>query len=392
MSKRTLLIGLSCILFGCGQQVEVISPIVQSITLSDTSMEIRVDESNPLSVSFAPTGASSQIAWTSSDENVATVSTVGVVSGISEGTATIEARALRNKDAVATCEVTILPRKEPDILVSSITLAETKIELEVGETFSVSKDMQVLPENAANRNVVWSTSNNKVAAVNSVGLTKAVAAGTATIIAKAADASGVYAACVVKVNTPAVDPDKPDEPDTDPEPDPRIKVVFDHCDNLDHFSQSEKHRSGVSVMTKGRQEGSGYIRRVTNSDAEVFIFSRDAIDSGIKNKAKGHLCFYFYIDDAEKLSGKAAASGRVEISHSGSPSLQCLFWSSKTFLADQLMDGWNFVDLAFKDATEITPDNPFNPAGPKYFRIYFDGPAASTEFEYGIDCIGFYEE
>jgi len=393
MSKRTLLIGLSCILFGCGQQVEVNSPVVDTITLSETYMEIRVDESNPLSISFEPQGSSSPVTWTSSDESVATVSIVGLVSGISEGKATIEARAIRNKKAVATCEVTILPRKEPDILVNSIKLVQNSIELEIGQTFNIGEGMQVLPENAANRSVTWSTSNNKVAAVNNSGLVKAVAAGSATIVVKAADASGVYTSCVVKVKAaPTDEPDNPTDPDKDPEPDSRIQTIFDSCDNLDNFTGNEKHRSGVSIQTKGRQEGTGFIRRVTNTDAEIFIFTRSAaIDAGITDRSKGHLCFYFYIDDAEKLSGKCSASGRVEISHSGNHAM-CMYWSSKTFLADQLMDGWNFVDLAFKDGKDIDPSNPFNPAGANYFRIYFDGPAASTEFEYGIDCIGFYEE
>lgn len=394
MSKKTLLIGLSWLLFGCGQKVEVISPKVEAITLSETHMEIRVDESNPLSVSFEPTGSSSPVIWTSSDESVATVSVVGLVSGISEGTATIEARAKRNEDAVARCTVTILPRKEPDILVSSIKLAESSIDLEVGQSFNLGEGLEVLPENAANRSVVWSTSNNKVAMVNNSGLVKAAGAGNATIVVKAADESGVFTSCVVKVTDPHQDdPDGPDDPGKDPEPDSRIQVIFDTCDNLDNFTGNEKHRSGVSVQTIGRQEGTGFIRRVTNTDPEIFVFKRaEALDTGIKDKSKGHMCFYFYIDDAEKLSGKCAVSGRVEISQSGGPSTQCLYWSSKTFLADRLMDGWNFVDLSFKDAKEINPDNVFNPAGANYFRIYFDGPAASTEFEYGIDCIGFYEE
>ena len=44
---------------------------------------------------------------------------------------------------------------------------------------------------------------------------------------------------------------------------------------------------------------------------------------------------------------------------------------------------------SFADAQEVTPNNPFNPLGTNYFRIYFNGAAASTEMTYGIDAIGF---
>ena len=141
----------------------------------------------------------------------------------------------------------------------------------------------------------------------------------------------------------------------------------------------------------GRVEGKGYVQRISGSDAEIFIFNRgkDVIDAQVTDPDKALLTFWFYIDDAGKLRSKAAKGGRIEISHSGSPSRQCLYWDSKKYIADMVMDGWNYISLPFKEATEMTPDNPFNPKGANYFRIYFDGAAASTEFVYGIDAIGF---
>jgi len=113
------------------------------------------------------------------------------------------------------------------------------------------------------------------------------------------------------------------------------------------------------------------------------------MDTKITDYSKGYLVFWFYINDAASLSRNTIATGRIELSQSGGPNQQCLYWNSKTCLADVVTDGWNYIQLRFSDATEMTPDKPFNPKGANYFRIYFDGPAGSYEYTYGIDAIGF---
>ena len=58
-------------------------------------------------------------------------------------------------------------------------------------------------------------------------------------------------------------------------------------------------------------------------------------------------------------------------------------------IAERVANGWNRILLPFAQAKEITPDQPFNSKAANYFRIYFNGAAASTEMVYGIDAIGF---
>ena len=147
----------------------------------------------------------------------------------------------------------------------------------------------------------------------------------------------------------------------------------------------------MTVEKLGRQEGSGYIQRVSGNDAEIFIFNRgsNVVDARVTDYSKAQLVFWFYIEDAAKLRTKAGPGGRIEISHSGSPFQQALYWDSKIWIADKVVDGWNYIILPFADAQEMTPANPFNPKGANYFRIYFNGAAASTENTYGIDAIGF---
>ena len=364
------------------------SKIVTAITLDPQSCSVRVDETWPLRASFAPAGASSIVKWISTDESVATVSTIGTVTGIAEGTARIIAVSVRNAEASDTCEVTVLPPKAPDILVRSIKFSQSQFELEKGSTLDLLPYVTVLPENATHPELVWTSSNLSVALVAS-GKVTARAPGSAVIKAAAADGSGVYASCSVKVPDGGGDGPAPD-PGEDPPADPDL-VMFESCDNLDYFTANPKHRTGLTVEKLGRQEGKGYIQRVSGTDAEIFIFGRGAnvVDAKITDPSKAQLVFWFFIDDAAKLRRMAGPGGRIEISHSGAPSLQALYWDSKDRIANKVVDGWNYIVLPFAEAKEVTPDNPFNPEGANYFRIYFNGAAASTEMTYGIDAIGF---
>lgn len=81
--------------------------------------------------------------------------------------------------------------------VSGITLSQTEISLNKGKTVVLTAT--VAPENAADKTVIWSSSNEKVATVSD-GTVTAVSKGTATVTAKAGDKT---ATCTVTVKVPA---------------------------------------------------------------------------------------------------------------------------------------------------------------------------------------------
>ena len=81
--------------------------------------------------------------------------------------------------------------------VTSITLSSTTMNLEVGQTGTLTAT--VTPDNATNKTVTWTTSNDKVATVAN-GVVTAVGKGTATITATA---GGKTATCTVTVKVPA---------------------------------------------------------------------------------------------------------------------------------------------------------------------------------------------
>lgn len=78
---------------------------VESVTISETTANIKVDETLQLT---ATSSTNSTITWESSDDDVATVSETGLVTGIAEGTAVITATG---SEKSATCTVTVGPKE-----------------------------------------------------------------------------------------------------------------------------------------------------------------------------------------------------------------------------------------------------------------------------------------
>ena len=163
----------------------------ESIMLDKTEIIIEVGESETLVATVYPENADVEVAWDSSDEGVATVVN-GLVTAIAEGTAVITASAGGKS---ATCTVTVPHVAVP---VASVTLNKTETTIEVGGSETLIATVN--PDNADDKTVTWSSSNEAVATVAD-GLVTAVAEGTAVIIASA---GGKSATCTVTVPHVAV--------------------------------------------------------------------------------------------------------------------------------------------------------------------------------------------
>ena len=85
------------------------------------------------------------------------------------------------------------------IPVKDLSLNKKKLELTVGETASLKET--IIPSNATNKGVTWSSSNKKYATVDKTGKVKGIKAGDVTITVKSAN--GKTAACKITV----IDPD-----------------------------------------------------------------------------------------------------------------------------------------------------------------------------------------
>lgn len=87
--------------------------------------------------------------------------------------------------------------KDLPISVSSISLNPSNVNGKEGEQIQIT--VTVLPEDATNKEIVWSSSNENVATVNDSGLISLIGNGTAVITVSASDESGVSAECAVIV-------------------------------------------------------------------------------------------------------------------------------------------------------------------------------------------------
>ena len=71
------------------------------------------------------------------------------------------------------------------VAVEKVEITSTETDVEVGKTITLTA--KVSPENATDKTVTWSSSDTAIATVDSTGKVTGVAAGTATITAKAGE-------------------------------------------------------------------------------------------------------------------------------------------------------------------------------------------------------------
>ena len=185
---------------------------VTGVSLSPSTLTLNVGVEATLTPTITPDNATDKsVTWKSSALGVATVDTNGKVTAVAEGTATITVTTA-DGGKTATCEVTVTqPAETP---VTSVTLDKTRLTLDVGGSDTLTATVK--PDDATNKAVTWSTSNEKVATVNN-GVVTAVGAGTATITAVASDGSGKTATCEVTVNGPVLPPQPSDPAPSQPE-------------------------------------------------------------------------------------------------------------------------------------------------------------------------------
>lgn len=86
------------------------------------------------------------------------------------------------------------------VLVSSISLSDSTLTLGVSSQHTLTTT--VLPINATNKNLNWTSTDQSVATVSN-GVISALSAGTSTITATAADGSGISASCSLTVTNEA---------------------------------------------------------------------------------------------------------------------------------------------------------------------------------------------
>ena len=167
--------------------------LATSIALDKTEVSLEATETATLVATILPeTATNKSVAWTSSNEAVATVDANGVVTAIAVGEAIIKATTTDGSDLSATCKVTVVPT-----LAVSIEVTPNSVEAE--ENSEVQLSVNILPENATYKSVEWSSSNDAIASVNANGLVKIRKEGNVVITATTTDGTNLSATCSINV-------------------------------------------------------------------------------------------------------------------------------------------------------------------------------------------------
>ncbi len=178
--------------------------LVSEIKLDNESLSLEEGASKTITASVKPLNVTDKtITWKSSDESVATVDVTGKVTAVKAGEATITATAADGSKVTAECKVTVSKKV---VYATELSISKTSLSLVEGETSTLTA--KIVPDNATNKAVNWSSNNTSVATVDKDGKITAVKAGFVLITATAADGSGKTASCkltVVEPEPPAID-------------------------------------------------------------------------------------------------------------------------------------------------------------------------------------------
>ena len=153
---------------------------VTDISINKHNMELEVGESDTLIVTIEPENATNKdLIWFNSDESVISL-TDGVVTALKAGVCYVMVTSV-DGNKITSCDIVVTEdTPEPVYNVTSVFLFPNKsATIVAGGVLQVTAT--VLPENATDKSLVWTSSDETVATVDAEGKISALKAGLATI-------------------------------------------------------------------------------------------------------------------------------------------------------------------------------------------------------------------
>ena len=194
-----LSIGSAAITATCGDvsatcAVSVIPTPVESISFGMMEVTLKPTETVQMDATVSPpTATIKDLVWSSSDTSVAIVDGYGLVTAVSPGQCFVTASAGDGSNISANCVVTVKP-----VLIESIHLDTPGWKGVKGDCFQIIAT--IAPEDATDKTLIWTSSDESIASVDDTGMVTAVGVGECLITASAADGSGISASCEVSLD------------------------------------------------------------------------------------------------------------------------------------------------------------------------------------------------
>lgn len=173
--------------------VTVVIP-VNGISISTQYQTGYVGDKYQLEATLTPDNATNKnILWSSTDEQVVTVDENGLVLFVGAGTATVKAVSESNPEINTFCNFKV----DPAVWVTEITLNRESVRAKMGTTMSLYAT--VIPSNATNRKLIWSSSDERVVTVDETGNISLIGVGEAIVTATSVQKPEISASCAVTV-------------------------------------------------------------------------------------------------------------------------------------------------------------------------------------------------
>ena len=179
-------------------------------------ISLTIGKTYQLKAKVQPDNATNKtLTYTSDNPTIASVNDKGVITAHKTGSAKITVQAAG--DIAKDITVTITPKPEMPIAVRSIELSPNEDTISVVMGTSRQLNVQVKPENAADKKLSFSSSDEGIASINGEGLVTAKAVGNANITINAANGVSktlkvTVTAAPVAVTDIAFDPALPGDP------------------------------------------------------------------------------------------------------------------------------------------------------------------------------------
>ena len=173
------------------------APAATTVSVTPASVSIGIGATTALQATVKDaqgnvmTGQS--VGWSTTDANIATVNSSGVVIGVAAGSATITATS-SGKAGTSSVVVTAAP---PPPAVTTVTVSPGSASITVGSTVALAATLRDAQGNVmTGQTVTWSTNNAAAATVNTSGIVSGVAPGQATVTATSSGKTGTSSVTV----------------------------------------------------------------------------------------------------------------------------------------------------------------------------------------------------
>lgn len=272
-----------------GEEIDILDYIpATEARLNKTELTLRKGDKETLILTVNPEDMNDVICWTSDNYDIVEVDQNGTVTAKDFGTATVHAIILRNltvsgNDPFAnaievTCKVSVT---QP---VSDLMLNKSNKVVHVGESYALQAT--IIPVNASNKEVTWTSEDASIATVDEKGTVTAVAPGKVNIKVTSNADKSITNSCAVKVTqlVPLVFGDiKKDDWWTD-----AVQFVYDYDimqGTKAGFEPNALITREMFVQTLYNQSGKPGAEGITNNFTDVVMgqWYTDAVLWGNKN-------------------------------------------------------------------------------------------------------------